>query len=207
MNEWLIVVPKNSSLKSCREVVETLAKDEGIKNERVLEVRGEDVAFFVDKLAKQNKKVMGITGEDLFREWQLKNPSDSLDIIRRYEWRDKEAMFGKPVLSLLGPKGKKLEDLSKNLKIAISDKYTEISKHYLDLLEKEGYKFEKVYLSGSVELAFLYGIADIIIDIVYTGKSAEEVGLKCYNILFEADVVVIGKRESFIEIPKISIKK
>lgn len=207
MNDWTIVVPKNRSLKECKEIVGTLLKDEGIKGYKILEVRGEDIAFFVSKLLKENKNAIGITGEDLLREWQLENPTENLDIIRRYEWRDKEALFDKPVLCLLGPKGKKLEDLPKNLKVAISDKYKKISKHYLNLLENLGYKFEKIYLSGSVEEAFAHGIADIVIDIVYSGKSANKAGLRCYDKIFESDIAIIGEKERHPSLPKISLKK
>ena len=116
-------------------------------------------------------------------------------------------MFGKPVLCLLGPIGKKLNEMGKNLRVAISDKYEKLSKHYLNLLENLGYRFEKIYLSGSVEEAFARGIADIVIDIVYSGGSAKKAGLECYDKIFESDMVIIGQKEDFKEIPKISIRK
>lgn len=194
-------------MKACREIVKTVVKDEGIKDFRILEVRGEDIALFVNTLIKKNKKAVGITGEDLLREWQLENPAEHLDIIRRYEWRDKGALFGKPVLCLLGPKGNNLGDLPKKLTIAISNKYKKMSKHYLNLLENQGYKFEKIYLSGSVEESFIYNIAYLVIDIVYSGKSAEQAGLECYDKIFESDIVIIGDIKDFKEIPKVSIKK
>lgn len=206
-NEWILVIPKNRSLSACKKLVKSVVKDEKIKEMVPLEVRGEDVAFFVNKLLGENKNALGVTGEDLFREWQLDNPGAHLDVIKRYEWVDKNALFGKPVLCLLGPAGKKLEQLPKDLRVAISDKYKKISKHYLNLLENLGYKFEKMYLSGAVESAFQHGIADIAIDIVYSGESAREAGLECYDKIFESDIVVIGKRESFLELPKIAIRK
>jgi ATP phosphoribosyltransferase len=184
-----------------------MVKDEGFQDVKTLESRGEDVAFFVSNLIKTEKKAVGVTGEDLFVEWQMENPSDHLEIIRRYEWKDGEAMFGKPVLCLLGPKGKKLADLPRKLRVAISDKYKKISKHYLNFLENLGYAFEKVYLSGSVEEAFAHGLADIVIDIVYSGKSASDSGLECYDKIFESDIVVIGNKEDFKEVPKIILKK
>jgi len=205
--KWTIVVPKNRSLKACREKVERLVEDEGIKKYKVLEARGEDIAFFVHSIIKEGGKAIGITGEDLFKEWKLNNPSEHLDIIRRYEWKDEEAMFNKPVLCLLGPKKKELEDLPKKLRVAISDKYKRISKHYLNFLEDHGYSFKKFYLSGSVEEAFPHGIADVIIDIVYSGKSADECGLRCYRKIFECDMVAIGKKEFHHSLPKISIVK
>ena len=205
MNEWIIVVPKNRSLKGCKDILDSFLSQEGITNFSLLEVRGEDIPFFVSNLIQKNNLSLGIVGEDLFKEWQLENTSSGLDILRRYEWKDKEALFNKPVLCLLGPKGKKIEDLPKNLRVCISDKYKKIAKRYLNSLETLGYNFEKRYLSGAVESTFQHGIADLVIDIIYSGKSAEEAGLEIYDKIFESDIVVIGKRNSFHSLPKIEI--
>ena len=101
-------------------------------------------------------------------------------------------MFGKPVLCLLGPKDKKLEDLSKKLKVCINSKYKNLAKKYLNLLENKGYKFTKIYLSGSTEAAYRNGLSDLVIDIVYTGASMKNANLEVYDKLFESDFVVIG---------------
>jgi ATP phosphoribosyltransferase len=205
--EWIIVVPKNKGLKSIKINLDKILKEEKIKEYRVLEVRGEDVGFFVSNLLRLGKNAIGITGEDLFREWELDRLTKDLDIIRRYEWKDPNTLFGKPCLCLLGKESKNLESMPKKIKVAIADKYKKIAKHYLNSLEKKGYSFEKIYLSGSVEYAFEYGIADLIIDIVYSGKSAKNSGLKVYDRVFECDIVILGKRESYKTIPKIIIKK
>ncbi len=207
MEKWIIFVPKNGGLKSCRRIIEKLINDENISNFEVLEVRGEDIPFFVCSLINRGKNAMGVTGEDLFREWELENQKENLDIIRRYEWKDKNAKFGKPVLCLMGPKGKKLKDLGKKLNIAISNKYKKISNNYLLSLERRGYEFRKIYLRGGVEFAFSFGIVDLIIDIFYSGKSAEEAGLECYEKIFESDIVIISDKNLFKKIPKILIKK
>jgi len=207
MEKWIIIVPKNKGLNSKRDLIDGILNDEGIKEYKLMQVRGEDVGFFVSNLLTLGKKALGITGEDLFREWQLEHPLEQLDVIRRYEWKDNDTLFGKPILCLLGPKGKTLENLPKNLKVAIANKYQKLSDHYLNLLENKGYTFKKIYLSGSVEDTFVYGIADLVVDIVYSGKSAKEAGLECYDKIFECDLVVIGRREQLKETPKITIKR
>ena len=207
MNSWIIVIPKNKGLNHQRDLINKIISEEGIKDFKLLEVRGEDVGFFVSSIISMGKKAIGITGEDLFKEWQLEHPSNNLDILKRYKWSDKETLFGKPVLCLLGPKNKTLESLPKNLRVAIANKYKIISKHYLNLLENKGYIFEKIYLSGSVEESFLFGLSDLAIDIVYSGKSAKVAGLKVYDKIFECDLVVIGKRTDLKEFPKVSIRK
>jgi hypothetical protein len=55
-NSWIIVVPKNRSLRACKEIVENLIEDEGIKKFKILEIRGEDIPLFVNKLIKQRKR-------------------------------------------------------------------------------------------------------------------------------------------------------
>ncbi|MDO8481065.1 MAG: hypothetical protein Q7S65_04585, partial [Nanoarchaeota archaeon] len=64
-----IVVPKNSGLRAYREsALKLLGVDD---SERIVEVRGEDVPFYVRQLAEIGKNAIGLTGEDLFREFCL----------------------------------------------------------------------------------------------------------------------------------------
>jgi len=207
MDEWIIVIPKNRSLKACKEIVETLVRDEGITKINILECRGKDVPFFVKNLLSRGKKAVGITGEDLFREWELENPEENLDVIRRYEWKDETALFNKPVLALMGPIGKKVSDLPKKLRVATSDKYTKISEQYLNSIKDKSHEIDLIPLAGSVEDAFKYGIVDLVIDIVYSGKSAEKAGLEYYETIFESDIIVIGHKSDFKEVPRIAIKR
>ncbi|VVB79720.1 ATP phosphoribosyltransferase [uncultured archaeon] len=186
----IFIVPKNSGLKRCREIVAA----EYPQTKQVV-VRGEDIPSIVTRLLKEGKKVIGITGEDLFKEFLLNFKNSKLSILKKFIWEDDSAMFGKPCLCLLGPKEKKMEELPKNLKVCINKKYTKLAKRYLSLLEARGYTFEKFYLSGVTEESFNKGLADLVIEIVYSGKSAEEAGLRVYEKIFESDIVIIGTRE------------
>ena len=147
-----------------------------------------------------------MTGYDLLKEYQLKKYNSKIKILKRIIWKDKKALFGKPVLCLLGPKNKSLEDFPKKLRICINSKYKNISKKYLNLLEEKGFSFKKLYISGSTETVY-NGISDLVIDIVYTGNSMKNANLKIYDKIMESDFVVIGTKiyESVIE-PKISVK-
>jgi ATP phosphoribosyltransferase len=62
----IFIVPKNSGLAICKEISKEYSGE-------ILEVRGEDVPLFVDELFRQNKKVIGITGEDLLKEFCIRN--------------------------------------------------------------------------------------------------------------------------------------
>ena len=186
-----IIVPKNSGLQKCRDIAFKLIKDVS----KIYEVRGEDVPMFTEKLLAEGKKAIGITGEDLFKEFQLNVRNAKLKIIKREIWND-NFVFKKPALCLLGPKARKFEEMQKEIKICINGKYKELSKKYCtNLLENQGYKIEKIYVSGATEEFFSKGLADLVIDIVCTGKSADKAGLQVYEKLFESDIVIIGKDE------------
>jgi ATP phosphoribosyltransferase len=159
---------------------------------QVVEARGEDIPFLVNKLLSTESKVLGITGEDLYREFLLNVKNPKTKIIKIIPWKDDAVLFGKPTLCLLGPIGKSLEDMPKRLRVCINRKYAKTSKKFLSRLEDKGFTFEKLYLSGSTEEAFVNNLADIVIDIVYSGESADKAGLKVYEEIFSSDIVIIG---------------
>ena len=185
-----IVVPNNKSLAGYRDVA--LGCFNNLPNKRIVESRGEDIPFIVEELSQNGKKVFGLTGSDLLREYNLSKYNSRLIVIKTISWMDKKAKFGKPALCLLGPKNKSLDELSKNLKVCINSKYKNLAKKYLNVLESEGYSFVKIYLSGSTEAAYCNGLSDLVIDIVYTGASIKKADLDVYDKIFESDFVVIG---------------
>ena len=195
----IFIVPKNEGLKSCKNLVETLPKAP------IQYMWGEDIPFFVEILIKKDKNAIGITGEDFLKEYLLNVRDSNLTILQRIPWQEKSALFGKPVLCLLGPKGKTLEKFPKNLRVAMNKKYAMISKKFLSQLQyRYGITFEKMYFSGSTEEVFVNGLADLVIDIVFSGKSAIEAGLEVYDKIFESDIVVIGKKETLLNPNKLN---
>lgn len=192
--ELIVLVPKNSGLKDAQK--KTLAMIKG-DNKRILELRGEDIPQLCEEFSKNGKRVIGLTGEDLYWEYILKKKKKTnVRLLKKIEWNDPKAKFRKPVLCLLGPKDKNLKDLPKNLRIILSAKYINISKRYLNLMENElGYNFSKIYTRGMSEEGFSEGIADLVIEIVYSGVSIEKYGLRIYDTIFESDFVVIGTKE------------
>ena len=82
------------------------------------------------------------------------------------------------------------------MKICINSKYKELAKKYcINILENKGYVIQKIYASGATESFITKGLADGIIDIVCTGKSAEKESLQIYEKIFESDIVIIGETE------------
>lgn len=159
---------------------------------KIFEVRGEDVPFWVNQFKNNGKNAIGLTGEDLYREFCLSNDNAGLKIIKKMVWNDSRALFKKPTLCLIGNKDKNLSKLNKELTVGICSKYKRLANNYLKLLEKKGYIFNKIYVNGSVELSCSEGIADLVIDIVYTGNSLKKYGLRVYDKIMESDFVIIG---------------
>jgi len=165
----------------------------------ILEVRGEDIPLFVSDLLKQGKKVIGITGEDLYREFLLKNKDNNVEVLKVIRWEDSKFLFGKPTLCLLGPKNKQLENMPKKLRVCINRKYQKFTNKYcINKLVSQGYEIEKIYVSGASEEMFSRALVDLVVDIVCSGKSAEEAGMKVYEKLFCSDIVVIGGKNEKI---------
>ena len=185
-----IVVPNNNSLANYVDI--TLRYLGNPSKDRVVVSRGEDVPFIIEELSQNGKRIIGLTGRDLFKEYELSKDNTNIVVLKTINWDDQNAMFGKPVLCLLGPKGKKLEDLPKNLRVSINSKYKNLAKKYLNILEDKGYRFAKIYLSGSTESAYCNGISDLVIDIVYTGSSMKNANLEVYDKIFESDFVILG---------------
>jgi len=148
-------------------------------------VRAEDVPLFVDKLSDKGIDCVGLTGEDLFSEYKLRNIKSKTKIIQKISWNDKNALFGKPAICLLGKKS--LSEL-KNSIVAINKKYSEIAETFLTK-----FPCEKIYFNGCTETAVETNIADYVIDIVYSGRSAKEAGLCVLEKIFSSDIVAVGK--------------
>jgi len=187
----LFIVPKNSGLAFCRDV-----SKEKFKELRQIIVRGEDVPSCVNEMINLGKKTIGITGEDLFLDYKLGNPDSQIEIIEKIPWTDESAMFGKPTFCLLGPKGKEIKDLPKKVRICANKKYKNIVEKYLVKL-KSNFKLDctVMYLGGATEEAFEEGLCELVIEIVYSGKSINECDLEVYEKIIKSDLVVIGEKK------------
>ena len=188
-----IVVPNNRSLTNySAAALNCIANADKC---RIVKSRGEDVPFIVDEFSKNGKNAIGLTGKDLLKEYEMSNYETKLSVLKTIPWCDNNAMFKKPVLCLLGPKNKTLDDMPKKLKVCINSKYRNIAKKFLNLLEDKGFSFVKFYLSGSTEAAYSSGLSDLVVDIVYTGNSIRLANLQVYEKIYESDFVVIGVKD------------
>ena len=147
-------------------------------------VRAEDVPKFVEMLSAKGRKAVGLTGEDLFREYLLGNPKSKVRIDTKIPWQDINAKYGKPTICVLG------KGFVKNPVVAVNRKYSLLAKKTLKKLNPE----KVIYFNGATETAATEGIVDLVIDVVYSGKSVEEAGLDVLKRIYSSDVVLLGCR-------------
>ncbi|WP_300711279.1 ATP phosphoribosyltransferase [uncultured Brachyspira sp.] len=122
------------------------------KNVRYLIVKPSDVGIYVEK----NVADIGIVGKDIL----LENNHDIYELL--------DLKFGKCKVCMASVKGYK-EDIERRLRVAT--KYVNISKSYFNSINRD---VEIIKLNGSIELAPILNLSDVIIDIVETGSTLKE---------------------------------
>ena len=125
--------------------------------------KGPDVPTYVEYGAAD----IGVTGKDIILEEGRK----------LYEVMD--LGFGKCKMCVCGPESAR-ELLQNNQLIRVATKYPNIAKDYF--YNKKHQTVEIIKLNGSIELAPIVGLSEVIVDIVETGSTLRENGL---NVLEE----------------------
>ena len=126
---------------------------------RFLLAKGPDVPTYVEYGAAD----IGIVGKDTILE-EARNIYEVLDL-----------GFGKCRMCICGPKESK-ELLQHHELIRVATKYPRIAKDYF--YNKKHQTVEIIKLNGSIELAPIVGLAEVICDIVETGSTLRENGLE-----------------------------
>lgn len=174
MNKINIALPKGRLLKK----VYDLFKKIGYENEELLEdnrklvfedkgvryliVKPSDVGIYVEKGVAD----IGIVGKDIL----LENSHDVYELL--------DLKFGKCKLCMASVRDYK-EDIERRLRVAT--KYVNVSKKYFDSINRD---VEIIKLNGSIELAPILNLSDVIIDIVETGSTLKE-----NNLIVIKDIV------------------
>lgn len=174
MNKINIALPKGRLLKK----VYDLFKKIGYENKELLEdnrklvfenkeiryliVKPSDVGIYVEKGVAD----IGIVGKDIL----LENSHDIYELL--------DLKFGKCKLCMASVRDYK-EDIERRLRVAT--KYINVSKKYFDSINRD---VEIIKLNGSVELAPILNLSDVIIDIVETGSTLKE-----NNLIVIKDIV------------------
>jgi len=143
-----------------------------------LNVRNWDVAVYVQNQAAD----IGVVGFDVLEELE----SDVLEIM--------DLGLGKCHVSVAGIKDD--ESYKNKTEIVVASKLQNIAKKYFS---KKGIPASIIKLNGSIELAPLVGLSDVIVDIVETGSTLRENGLEEKEIIMNSSARVIANKNSFIE--------
>lgn len=200
-----LVIPKNSGLKGYAwEVLkeagldldnaERLADTElRIGKLSILLRRGEDIPQIVTDEFRLGKIVLGVTGDDLFDEYRLRNPQNTLMVENTYDWFDERAKYFRPALCLIGtnPDSNKIP---LEARVVINGKYELTGR--LNLTKKpelKGSKFLIGVYAGDLEYSVQSGAYDYCIDTVYSSDSIKK-----------RELVEVGKPLRFSDLPVIS---
>ena len=142
---------------------------------RYLLVKPSDVAIYVERGAAD----IGVAGKDTLMETEP-------DV---YELLDLK--FGKCVVAVAAKNGW-VEDVSLPLRVAT--KYVNIAQNYYLSLNRQ---IDIIKLNGSIELAPILGLSDVIMDIVETGTTLKENDLSVFNVIAPSSARLIANRASY----------
>src|SRR5699024_630006 len=134
-----------------------------------------DVTTYVEQGAAD----IGIVGKDNILEAEA-------DL---YELLDLKLGKCKFVAASLNP-----EPITKGATIKVASKYTNVAKQFF---EQKGVTIETIKLNGSVELAPLIDLADVIVDIVETGTTIKENGLTILEEIEDISTRLVVNKASF----------
>ena len=145
------------------------------KKLRFFWVKPSDVAIYVERGAAD----IGVAGKDILLEY-------SPDV---YELLDLKK--GKCRMAVAAPKSFK-DDTSKTLRVAT--KFSNVAKaHYLS----KGRNIDIIHLNGSIEIAPILGLSDVIVDIVETGATLRENNLDVFEEIFPISARLIANKSSY----------
>lgn len=142
---------------------------------RYFMVKPSDVAIYVEYGVAD----IGVVGKDILLESRP-------DV---YELLDLE--MGKCRVCVAAPNGF-CEDMSRPLRVAT--KFVNIAKDYYNSLNRE---IEIIKLNGSIELAPLLGMTDVIVDIVETGTTLKENNLSVIAEIMPISARLIANKASY----------
>ena len=145
------------------------------KNIRYLLVKPSDVGIYVEKGAAD----IGVEGKDIL----LENDYDIYELL--------DLNLGICKISVAALSGYK-EDTERKLRVAT--KYVNTAKKYYSSLNRET---DIIKLNGSIELAPILGLSDVIVDIVETGNTLKENNLKVINDIEEISARFIANKTSY----------
>lgn len=155
-----------------------LVLDSADGNLRYILVKPSDVPIFVEYGAAD----VGIAGLDVLRE------------AGRDVYEPLLLPFGRCRLVVAGHADREDRPLRMERSPRIATKFPRLTEAFF---RQRGIAPEIIFMSGSVELAPLVGLADLIVDLVQTGDTLRENGLAELRVILESQAVLIANRASY----------
>lgn len=138
-------------------------------------VKPSDVAIYVERGAAD----VGVAGKDILLEYEP-------DV---YELLDLKTGICR--MAVAAPKGFR-DDPRKTLKVAT--KFTNIAQNYYS---SRGREIDMIHLNGSIEIAPILGLSDVIVDIVETGTTLRENDLEVIETIVPISARLIANKSSY----------
>lgn len=145
------------------------------KNVRYFWVKPSDVAIYVERGAAD----IGVAGKDILLEYEP-------DV---YELMD--LGIGKCRMAVAAKKDFR-DNPQRTLRVAT--KFTNITKNYYTSLGRD---IDIIHLNGSIEIAPILGLSDVIVDIVETGTTLKENDLEVIETIVPISARLIANKSSF----------
>ncbi len=158
-----------------REKTRRLIYENSEKKIRFFWVKPSDVSIYVERGAAD----IGVAGKDILAEYA----PDVYELLDLKTGKCRMAVAGKTDF---------VDDESKTLRVAT--KFSRIAKEYY---AAKGRDIEIIHLNGSIELAPLLSLSDVIVDIVETGKTLLENGLIPFETILPISARLIANKASY----------
>lgn len=142
---------------------------------RYVMVKPSDVPVYVEHGAAD----IGVVGKDVL----LENDPDVYELL--------DLMFGRCSIAVAAKNG--WQD-NMSLPLRVATKYPNVTQKYYASLSRE---IEIIKLNGSIELAPILGMSDVIVDIVETGTTLKENNLSVQKRIVESTARLIANKSSY----------
>ena len=183
----LIALPKGRLLPEIKELFSKIGIDFDENSRKlIIESSEENIkiailrTWDIPKFVNYGAADLGIVGKDILFEMDLEN--------NYYEILDLKIGICRMSLASLDSK------LAKNKKIKVATKYPSFAKDFFSKLSKD---IDIVILKGAIEIAPILGLSDCIVDLVQTGKTLKENGLKELDLISNISSKLIVNKSSF----------
>lgn len=183
-----VALPKGRIAEETLEIFESIFDEKFVFEDRKLILEKGDFRFLlvrnqdVPSYVLYGSADLGVVGLDVLEE-------KGLDLVRLLDLG-----IGKCRVCI-GMKNEDELDLTKP-EITVATKMENIAKKYF---ESKAMAVKVIKLYGSIELAPLVGLSDAIVDIVETGATMKQNGLKVVEEIMQSSAHLIANKNSFIQ--------